>query len=268
MVRLSIVTLFVASSHAFHTPLLVGRQKTTTTRIRYGNEKDPAAASRGIVELADVSTKETTNSKDAFLGNYEDLVMPGQEEEYESIVADDESVRSYYLKKMISTARSSSLQHARQNIGFFSHSDAAGQVPESQGMARDDVTTAHIDFFSSHAVGLFRDENKVKDESHARKNARNRIDFFSSAMNLLTDISTNDATEARMKARENIGFFSFKKDHGRSGFNKMDVARQVARQNIDFFSHAHGVSSSLKKATDESKQQRDWACSNIGFFSQ
>lgn len=261
-----IIALAAAGSHAFLTPS--GRRHGN---IRYNtNElyfKPPSMSSRGILELAEASSSTVfptpTETSDAFLGNYEDLVMPGKEGHgYQLIFEDEESLRLYVKKNSAPVNHNEARQRARENIGFFSDRDTVGNVPETKNVASNvEAMRKNIDFFSSHAFGTILD-SAVHDDSQARANARNHIDFFSSASAIhLPKDTAMDATEARNRARENIDFFSLK-EHTAS--NKIDGARQEARQNIDFFS-PHGVVSS-EKARDESKE-RITARSNIGFFS-
>ena len=271
MLRLPLsLLLALASSQAFSTPSFVGRSSV------------PLAVGKGILEMAEVDASivfpATTKEEPSFLGNYEDLVVPGKEGHgYQLLLEDDDERFHPYVvvKQQPSSRHEAAQQRARANMGYFANRDLVGHVPETKSVTRSNIQMRPdtIDYFSSHAVGTTIIPDHTADARPAQKMARDHLDFFSTPSMMMMDLPSNarDATEARARARDNIDFFTLKETIGHgyaSFFNKMDQARNVARNNIDFFSDtAKSSPEKKKKANDNENKERTAARLNIGYFS-
>jgi hypothetical protein len=133
-----------------------------------------------------------------------------------------------------------------------------GNVPETKPST---VPHLHhqIDFFSTHAVGTMIPDYITPE--HARKLARDNIDFFSTTVP--NDTTTKDMTQARLRARNHIDFFALQDKHAFYQKSKQDSPRD----NIDFFSN-HATTTILPESDDaKDDHQRATARLNIGFFS-
>jgi hypothetical protein len=238
--RLPILFAFVATSQAFSTP---SRQPPRTN----------LALGKGILEMAekDAATVFPPPS-DAFLGNYEDLEMPGKEGHgYQLIFEDEESFRLYIKQR--THHHDDARQRAREHIGYSFNKDLVVNVPE---MKRSAVPHLHdqIDFFSSHAVGTRIPDHLTP--ANARQRARDNIDFFSTTV---PNDTTDTMTQARLRARDNIDFFALQDKHA------FQSKQESVRDNIDFFSN-HATTTILPESVQDDPA-RATARLNIGFFS-
>ncbi|GAX22179.1 hypothetical protein FisN_19Lh239 [Fistulifera solaris] len=245
--RLPILLAIVATTQAFSIP----SRQLIQTSLRLG---------KGILEMAEVDAATVFPPPpiaDAFLGNYEDLEMPGKEGHgYQLIFEDEESFRLYIKQRTPSPNQEVARQRAREHIGYSLKKDLVGNVPETKPSI---VPHLHdqIDFFSSHAVGTMIPDHVTPE--HARQRARDNIDFFLTMVPNDTKTTKDMTTHARLRARNNIDFFALQDKHA------FQSKQDSPRDNIDFFSN-HATTTVLPDSVQDD-HARATARLNIGFFS-
>lgn len=271
-----LLTILASSCQAFQLPVVVGGRPSASL----------LALGKGILEMAEVdaATVFPAVPDESFLGNYEDLVMPGKEGHgYQLILDDDDESFRLYVKQQQQQQSSTdhdshqaaaAQQRARANIGYYFNRDLVGNVPETTSVSHPNNMMRHnIDYFSSHAVGttILPDDHKATllNQEVQQRMAREHMGFFSTPFLATHCFPKDDMVheEARARARENIDFFTLKEHYAvpPPPLNKMEEARKVARNNIDFFA-AKSTFATTKQVNNDSKE-RATARLNIGYFS-